>query len=226
LFALLLVLSAVVILFVLIPTGMAWITVLSSMNAAMQVFLPGWVRARGLSTYQMVLYGSQAGGAIIWGVIAGAVGLVTTFLLAAAVMAAGVATIRLWPLFDTSGLDRSLAVYWPEPHLLVESDPKDGPVLVTSTYTIAPENEQAFFQAMSLVRRSRLRTGAVEWGLYRDGETAHRFVELFIVPSWEEHLRQHTDRLTGADRHYEELADALSDPPPQTAHLLAADLPD
>ena len=224
--ALVLVPSAVVILVVLVPTGVAWIAVLASMNAAMQVFLPGWVRARGLSTYQMVLYGAQAGGAIIWGVIAGSVGLVTTFLLAAAVLTAGVATIRLLPLFDTSGFDRSLAVYWPEPHLLIEPDPQDGPVLVTSTYTIAPENEQAFFQAMSWVRRSRLRTGAVEWGIYRDGETAHRFVELFVVPSWEEHLRQHTDRLTGADRHYEEVADALSDPPPQTAHLLAADLPD
>jgi hypothetical protein len=151
---------------------------------------------------------------------------VATFLIAAVVMVAGVATIRLWPLLDTSGMDRSLAVYWPEPHLLIEPDPLAGPVLVMTTYTVAPENEQAFLRAMSWVRRSRLRTGAAEWGLYRDGETAHRFVECFVVPSWEEHLRQHSDRLTGADRQYEEQADALSDPPLQTAHLLAADIPD
>lgn len=99
-------------------------------------------------------------------------------------------------------------------------------MLVTSTYTITPENEQAFLHAMSWVRRSRLRTGAVEWGLYRDGETAHRFVEFFVVLSWEEHLRQHNERLTGADRQYEEQADALSDPPPQTAHFIAADVLD
>jgi len=99
-------------------------------------------------------------------------------------------------------------------------------VLVTSTYTIAPENEQAFLHAMSLVRRSRLRTGATAWGLYRDGETAHRFVECFVVLSWEEHLRQHRDRLTGADRQFEEQAEALSDPPPLTTHLLGANVSD
>jgi MFS family permease len=224
--ALVLVPNAAVILVVLVATGIAWIAVLSSMNAAMQLFLPTWVRARGLSIYQMVLFGAQAGGAVLWGVMAGPVGLVATFLIAAAVMAAGVATLRLWPLFDTRGTDRSLAVYWPEPHLVLEPDPQAGPVLVTTTYTVAPENEQPFLQAMSWVRGSRLRTGAVQWGLYRDGETAHRFVEFFVVPSWEEHLRQHHERQTDFDRQHEEQAEALSDPPPQTAHLLAADVPD
>ncbi len=79
---------------------------------------------------------------------------------------------------------------------------------------------------MSQVRKSRLRTGAVEWGLYRYGEKANRFMEIFVVPSWGEHLRQHNERLTGADRQFEEQADALSDPPPQTTHLLAADVTD
>jgi MFS family permease len=223
--ALVLVPSTVVILVVLIPTGIAWIAVLSSMNATMQLFLPTWVRARGLSVYQMVLFGAQAAGAVIWGVMAGPAGLVVTFLIAAVVMVAGIATIRLWPLLDISGIDRSLVVYWPEPHLLIEPDSQAGPVLVTTTYTVAPENEPAFLQAMSWVRRSRRRTGAAEWGLYRDGEIAHRFVECFIVRSWEEHLRQHSDRLTGADQQYEEHAKTLSDPPPQTKHLLAADIP-
>jgi predicted MFS family arabinose efflux permease len=57
--ALVLVPNVVVILVILIPTGVAWIAVLSSMNAAMQLFLPAWVRARGLSVYQMVLYASM-----------------------------------------------------------------------------------------------------------------------------------------------------------------------
>jgi len=223
--ALVLMPNAAVILVVLIPTGIAWMAVLSSINAALQLFLPAWVRGRALSIYYMVFYGAQAGGAVLWGGIAGPLGLMATFLLAAAVTAAGVATIRLWPLRDTSGMDRSLAVSWPEPHLVLEPDPQAGPVLVTITYTIAPEHEQPFLQAMSRVRGSRLRTGAMEWGLYRDGETASRFVEVFVVPSWEEHLRQHQERQTGFDRQYQEQAAALSDPPPQTRHLLAADVP-
>jgi len=37
-------------------------------------------------------------------------------------MAAGVATIRLWPLLDTSGVARGLEVYWPEPNLLIKPE--------------------------------------------------------------------------------------------------------
>jgi MFS family permease len=220
---LVLVRNAAVILIVLVPTGVAWIAVLASINAALQLFLPAWVRARGLSIYQMVLFGAQAFGSVLWGFVAASAGLVGTFLLAAAVMVLGLATIRRWPLVDTTGMDRNLAVYWAEPRLALEPEPESGPVVVTNTYTITPENEQPFLQAMTRVRQSRLRTGATRWGLYRDGETAHHFVELFVVPSWEEHLRQHTDRLTGTDRQYEEQAEALSDPPPQTSHLLSVD---
>ena len=45
---------------VLIVAGMAWLTVLSTMNATLQTFLLGWVRARGLAFYLIVLFGSQA----------------------------------------------------------------------------------------------------------------------------------------------------------------------
>lgn len=38
-------------------------------------------------------------------------------------------------------------------------------------------------------------------------------------------MRQHADRLTGADERFEETADALSHPPPVTAHLIAVELP-
>jgi hypothetical protein len=75
---------------------------------------------------------------------------------------------------------------------------------------------------MGEVRRSRLRTGGNPVGLFRDAENPQVFVEWFVVPSWEEHLRQHRDRLTGTDRQYEEAAKVLSDPPAQTAHFIAA----
>jgi predicted MFS family arabinose efflux permease len=103
---LVLVRNAAVILVVLVPAGMAWLAVLSSINAALQLFLPAWVRARGLAVYQMVLFGAQACGALLWGLLAGPLGLGATFPLAAALMAAGLATMRLWPLIDTRGLDR------------------------------------------------------------------------------------------------------------------------
>lgn len=220
--AVVLVHSTAVVVVVLLPAGVAWIAVLSTMNALLQLFLPSWVRARGISIYLMVFFGSQALGAVLWGAIAGPAGLRTTFLAAAGLMLAGTATIPRWPLIDTRGMGRDTAVYWPEPTFVGDMDPKRGPVVVETRYTIATALEQQFLEAMSQVRLSRLRTGAIQWGLFRDTESEDVFVEIFVVPSWEEHLRQHTDRQTGVDHAFEEQADKLSDPPPQVSHLISA----
>jgi hypothetical protein len=126
---------------------------------------------------------------------------------------------------DTKRFDTSLAVYWPEPHLVFEPGPQEGHVLVTQSYSVAPENERLFLQAMKNVRQSRLRTGAVDWTLYRDGEGQGRFIETFVVPSWEEHLRQHGQRLTATDRKFEEQAESLANSPPEVSHLLEVELP-
>jgi hypothetical protein len=42
--------------------------------------------------------------------------------------------------------------------------------------------ESQCLRVMTRVRRSRLRTGAIRWGLYRDGRNPHAFVELYVVP--------------------------------------------
>ena len=156
--------------------------------------------------------------------IAAALGLGPTMFIAAAGLVAGGATAWRWPLLDTRAMDRSTVVYWPEPALAAEVAPESGPVVVTHTYTIAPENEHNFLEAMQRVRRSRLRTGATQWGLFRDGEVARRFVELFSIPSWEEHLRQHGARLTGTDRQFEQEVEALSDPAPTVSHFIGMDV--
>jgi hypothetical protein len=40
-----------------------------------------------------------------------------------------------------------------------------------------------------------------------------------VVRSWAEHLRQHGERLTGADQEFEERAIALAEGPPEVQHL-------
>ena len=207
---------------VLLPAGLAWIAVLSTMNASLQLFLPQWVRARGLSVYLTVLFGSQALGAVLWGFVAEPKGVVPAYLIAAGLMVGGAATIRMWPLIDTAGMD-SRTVAWSEPQLAFPAAPDQGPVVVRITYTVSSERERPFLDSMVRVRLSRLRTGASQWGLFRDGETPHEFVELFVVPSWDEHLRQHADRLTGTDTKYLDHARSLSDPAPRTSHLIATE---
>lgn len=221
--ALVLVPKPIVALVSLLPAGAAWIAVIATSNAEIQLFLPVWVRARGLATFQMVLFGSQAVGAFAWGLVAQFAGLVPAFLLAAGALLAGAATIRLWPLIDVTGLDGDSVVHWPEPSLAMNPNPDVGPILVTTTYTVAENLEEGFMEAMEAVRLSRLQTGAVTWELYREGETAHRFIETYIVPSWGEHLRQHGGRATSADKAIDQKARAFSDPKPTVTHLFPAE---
>jgi MFS family permease len=116
-------------LLVLLPAGFAWMAVLSTMNASLQLFLPDWVRARGLSVYLTVLFGSQAIGAVLWGVIAAPRGVLPAFLIAAGLMVAGAATTRIWPLIDTAGMDRQ-TVARSEPQLAVPAEADQGPIVV------------------------------------------------------------------------------------------------
>jgi MFS family permease len=208
----------------LVLAGIAWVAILAEVNATLQLFLPAWVRARGLSVYQMVLFGSQGAGALLWGLVAEPVGLIATFLAAAGLLFVSAATIRFWPFDEMANLDRSLATRWPEPHLVIDAGASEGPVVVSTTYTVSPEHEKQFLHAMERLRRARLRTGASRWGIYRDGETPHRFVELFLVPSWEEHLRQHRERWTGDDQTIQDNVIVFSDSPPVTQHLLGAEV--
>ena len=214
--------STIGVVLVLIPTGMTWVWMLATLNTSLQLFLPVWVRARGLSIYQMVLFGAQGLGALVWGVLGDAFGLTTAFLVAAGLLAAGTASMRLWPLFETSSMDRTTVIR-PDPVVAVDLESGTGPVVVRTTYSISPERESEFMSAMVRVRESRLRTGATEWGLFRNGEQPDDFEEIFFVASWDEHLRQHRERLTPADRDYEDEAKALSATPPRTWHLLPAD---
>ena len=130
--------------------------------------------------------------------------------------------MAVWPLIDASRLDRSTVSYWSEPNLAFEPDPDEGPVLISLTYSVTPERADGFLAAMEHVRLSRQRTGAMRWGLYQDGEDPRRFVEVYLVPSWQEHLRQHTDRLTGADQEIEAEAVAFADGARRKLHTCSA----
>ncbi len=214
--------NVVVVLLALVVGGTAWLLTLSTLNASMQLSLPAWVRARGLSVYQLVFMGGQAMGSLVWGLVAGATNSATSLLVGAALLLVCGLSSAWWPLHaKTSDLDMTPSSHWPEPTLIFEPEPLDGPVLVLTSYRIAPEDEEGFLAAMAVLGRSRQRTGASQWRVFRSVEHESTFVETFVVRSWGEHMHQHYTRLTGQDRLVEEAVERYVDGVPVSEHYLA-----
>ena len=164
------------------------------MISELQLYLPGWVRARAIAIYLMVFLGTQAVAAPIWGVVTQYAGLRSALLAAAALLVISVLLGRVMPVPDSEGLDRSPLAYWDTARLQVDPSTSNGPVVVAIQYEVADQNRDAFLDAMQAMRRSRLRSGSSRWNLYRVGEDPHRYVEQLEVPSWEEHELQHQGR--------------------------------
>jgi MFS family permease len=209
---------------VLVFGGVGWIAVIASLNGSVQAFLPAWVRSRGLSVYQLVLFGSTAGGSALVGAVAQGIGVVPTSIGAGILVVVVAASQLIWPLLSTADKERS-AVTLP----LTDVPPVDdvpplsiseaAETLVLIRYTVEPAHRAAFVTQMQAVRRTRRRTGARQWELYDDREDPHVIVEAFSVGSWREHLSQHEDRMTGFDQHELDTARALATGEPQVRHL-------
>ena len=212
----------VLVLLALVVGGGAWLLSLSTLNASMQLSLPAWVRARGLSVYQLVFMGGQAVGSLVWGLVAGATSSVTSLLVSGALLLVCGLSSLWWPLHAKTGdLDLTPSSHWPEPTLLFEPEPLDGPVLVLTSYRVDPQNEEGFLTAMAVLGRSRQRTGASQWRLFRSVEHGSTFVETFVVRSWGEHMHQHHTRLTGQDLLIEQAVERYTDGEPDSQHYLA-----
>ncbi|MET0324119.1 MAG: MFS transporter [Ilumatobacteraceae bacterium] len=181
----------------LFVAGGAWTTGTVTLNVATQRALPWWVRARGLGIYMLVLAGGIAIGSAIWGVLAGW-SLMGSQLIAAAVLLLGLPTSRRWKLGVVHGLDLRPATPT-EPIVVLNPDPLEGPVLVTVSYRVPAAAHAEFTEMMRRVERDRRRSGAEQWGLFRDLADTDRFLETFVVGTWGEHLRQHDRRTRTAD---------------------------
>lgn len=210
-------LPAIPLLFV---AGYAWSATASTLNAELQLFLPAWVRARALAANMMVFMGAQAVASPIWGLVTQFGGLTVAVVAASVLVALGSPLGWLMKVPDTAHLDRSTLKYWNDVALSFDPEPNAGPIVVSIDYEVAAENEAGFLNAMDGMRRSRLRNGSSRWELYRVAEEPHRYVEQFVVSSWEEHLLQHEGRLTAADQLAEKAAFAFATGEPRARHLL------
>jgi MFS family permease len=201
-------------------SGMAWIAVLSTLNAIAQAVLPDWVRGRGLALYLTVVSGAMALGSLGWGQVAAMAGVPVALLLAAGGGTLTAIAVRALPLPDGEG---SLlpSAHWAAP-MLPAAD-ATGPVLVLVAYTVAPERQTGFRKAIAPLGRIRRRDGAIAWGIGSDLAEPGRMVEWFLLASWADHLRQHA-HVTHQDKAVQEAVKALNESatPPAVTHILGA----
>ena len=107
---------------------------------------------------------------------------------------------------ETGGeVDLLPSMHWPSPQFILPMPrgSNHGPVLVTIEYRINIKNRNLFLTALTDFSRERRRDGAYAWRVFEDTSTPGRFLEAFMVESWEEHLRQH-QRVTNADRSFQD----------------------
>jgi hypothetical protein len=195
---------------------------LSTLNVAAQTATAAWVRARVLGVYMLAFFGGWACGSALWGWIAGRAGISPTLLIAAVGLVVGLVTGIRFKLRCGEDLDLTPSAHWPEPKVQAQPAAQTGPVLVTIEYQINPGDAHAFTQAARASGEIKRRDGAVYWNLFRDTADPGRFVETFIVESWDEHIRQH-GRLTQADRQIDDRVQAFHKGAerPKISHLIA-----
>jgi MFS family permease len=176
--------------------GAAWISTANSLSVSAQLALPNWVRARGMSIYQMAIMGASATGAAIWGQVATLQTVQSSLAIAAVsgVLTMMAAHYLVKDLSLEEDLTPSRAFKVPTADL----PPENSNVVVTIEYRIDPEQAAEFRVLMESSRRSRLRQGALKWNLLRDVSDPGRYIEQIVDESWTEHLRRF-DRVTASD---------------------------
>ena len=209
----------------LMVLGAAWILALTTLGGAAQAILPNWVRGRALAVYQMVFNGALAGGSLLWGFVAQAMGTPHALLIAAAGLV--VAALLLHRIRLPRGEeDLGPARHWPEPEMADDIAHDRGPVMILIEYCIPAANRDAFLRAVHRLSEERLRDGAFNWGVMEDPANPELLTEWFLVESWAEHLRQHR-RVPNADADLQRDVARfhVASEPPRVRHLLGVGMP-
>ncbi len=206
----------------MLAAGAAWIAVANSLSVAAQMALPDWVRARGMSVYQMSMMGGSAIGAALWGQIATLTNVRTSLVAAAVAGVIGLLATHRFKVGGRADEDLTPARLWKEPEVAIAFEQEEGPVLVTVEYLIDPDRSDEFVTLMRESRRVWLSNGVLAWELFRDTAHAGRFIEYFVDESWVEYRRRN-DRVTAYHIALREKKRAMhiGDEPPLVSRYIA-----
>jgi MFS family permease len=203
----------------LVVAGVGWILALATLNSAYQSMLPDWIKARGVAFYLIVFQGGMAIGSAVLGILAGPLGVSTVLTVAAVATAASPLLATRWAIPRIAPEELLPAGERPGPHHLLAGPHAAGPVMVSVTHHAADGQTARLAGAVLDLRRMRRRTGASSWKAWSDAADAGRVIEQFVVPSWDDHVRQ-LSRVTVRDRGRIDLVASHTDPerPSQVDH--------
>ena len=187
----------------MIICGIAWIGVANSLTTSAQLTLPGWVRARGMSIYQMSLMGGSAFGAATCGKIAEEYGVGNSIIASSIFGLTALFFIRKYRIDSYPLEDFTPASPIDKVHQAAEVDVNAGPVMISIEYHTEERQKEEFKKLMSRTRKSHLKQGALSWSLFEDAEHKGRFFEYFIFQTWADYLRRF-DRFTTEDLQMQE----------------------
>ncbi len=211
---------------VLVVSGFAWTSTMSTINVSVQLAVPAWVQARALGTYLMTFQGGMALGSILWGFLAEHTS--TPIALTTAGIGLLVSLPFAYRFHILQGpLPDHTPYQWqrPAPEIApvpgTDSDLNEGPVRISVEYHVPLERYAEFTHAIHELRGVRLRDGAIRWGIYRDARNPELLNETFVMESWLDYLRSR-ERVTEADRVIRDRVYALHDgsDPPVVSHQI------
>jgi MFS family permease len=216
--------SPAIIIGVLVFSGAAWTSTMSTINVSVQLSVPAWVQARALGTYMMTFQGGMVFGSILWGAIAERTSTPIALATAAGGLLLTFPFARRFHILQGPLPDHTPHKFkHPAPQLAIETEPTDGPVRISIEYCIPTENYAEFTLAIHQLRGVRLRDGAIRWGIYRDALDPEHLNETFLMESWLDYLRSR-ERITAADELIRARVRALHhhDDPPKTTYQIYA----
>ena len=179
---------------VLVVAGAAWVGVQSTWMIAAHAVVPRWIKARVIAFVMLMFQGSQAVGALLWGILADSLGLVPAVLLAALLMFVSVfETLRRGIMPSEAIAPESTGA--PDP-LAPRAEFFGLRVIVETTYHVHPGRVEEFLDNVHELKLSRRRLGALRWSVSRSADEPDIYVEHCTFRDWSEYLAQETERLT------------------------------
>ena len=187
----------------MVLSGGFWILTANSLSISAQLALPSWIRARGMSIFQMSLMGGSAIGAAVWGLLTSYTN-VTISVICGSIFGI-IAVLMTKHLKLEGGTEEDLTPVCPLEHPIPDRDIDlhTGPVLISVEYKIPVKHIEAFKHIMQRSRDARLRQGAMSWSLFEDAEKEGMMVENFVFETWADYLRRF-DRFTTNDLNLQE----------------------